>query len=115
MLIDAFMSECAIMVKTSAPDTIGGMLNTWAEGEHIMAAIVKDNTLDARKAEKEGVTELYTVTFDKGVTLRLGDVLKRLEDGCIFRVKSNTVDSRTPSVASFQFGQVTAERLVELK
>ena len=110
MLIDAFMTECARMVRTDTPDGIGGFTHEWTEGDRFMAAIVKDSTAEARIAEKQGVTELYTVTFDKAVPMAYHDVLKRLEDGAVFRATSNVTDSRTPKVATFQFGQVTAER-----
>ena len=110
MLIDAFMTNCVMMDKTTAPDGIGGITNVWTEGAAFKAAIVKDTTLAARTAEKQGVTEIYTVTVDKALSLAFHDVFKRVSDGAIFRVTSNVIDSKTPSVASFQFGQVNAER-----
>lgn len=115
MLIDAYMTKCVIMDRVSTSDGIGGVIYTWVDGAEFMAAITKDNTMEARIAEKEGVTELYTVTVDKDMALQVNDVFKRKEDGAIFRVKSNIVDSKTPNVASFQFGQVNAERLEALR
>lgn len=112
MLIDAFMADCVMMDKVSIPDGIGGFTHEWREGAPFQAAIVKDNTLDARIAEKEGVTEVYTVTISKTLPMEFHDVFKRLEDGAIFRATSNVTDSKTPKVASFQFGQVSAERWV---
>ena len=99
-----------MMDKTSVPDGIGGFTHSWVEGAAFQAAIVKDNTMEARIAEKEGVTEVYTVTVSKTLPLEFHDVFKRVTDGAIFRVTSNVTDSKTPSVASFQFGQVSAER-----
>ena len=110
MLIDAFMTDCAMMDKTTVSDGLGGFSREWVQGAAFKAAIVKDNTMQARVAEKQGVTEVYTVTFSKSLEMEFHDVFKRLEDGAIFRVTSNVTDSKTPSVASFQFGQVTAER-----
>ena len=110
MLIDAFKTDCVLMDKHSVPDGIGGFTYEWTEGAQFSAAIVKDNTLQARVAEKEGVTELYTVTINKDLPLGYHDAFKRISDGAIFRVTSNVTDSKTPSVASIQFGQVTAER-----
>lgn len=112
MLIDAFMADCVMMDKRTVPDGIGGFVNEWTEGAAFQAAIVKDNTLQAKVAEKDGVTELYTVTFKRSLPMQFHDVFKRLEDGAIFRVTSNVTDSTTPKVASFQFGQVSAERWV---
>lgn len=110
MLIDAFMEECVMMDKASIPDGIGGFVHEWQEGAAFQAAIVKDNTLEARVAEKDGVTELYTVTVARNLPLEYHDVFKRRSDGAIFRVTSNVTDSKTPKVASFAFGQVSAER-----
>lgn len=114
MLIDAYMTDCVIMDRTTVPDGIGGKTNVWTDGAAFQAAIVKDTTLAARTAEKQGVTEVYTVTVSKAMALEFHDVFKRVSDGAIFRVTSNVIDSKTPSVASFQFGQVNAERLWEL-
>lgn len=110
MLIDVFKEDCVMMDRRSVPDGIGGFMHEWQPGAPFRAAIVKNNTLEARIAEKDGVTEVYTVTVSKNMPLEYHDVFKRLSDGAVFRVKSNTTDSQTPSVATFQFGQVTAER-----
>lgn len=110
MLIDAFMQDYVVMDKTSVPDGIGGFVHEWVEGAAFKGAIVKDNTLEARVAEKDGVTEVYTLTFPKSLPLEYHDVIKRVEDGYTFRITSNAVDSKTPKVATFQFAQVSAER-----
>lgn len=110
MLIDVFKTDCVMMDRTSVPDGIGGFTYQWTEGAPFTAAIVKDNTTEGKIAEKQGVTELYTVTFSKMLPLEYHDVFKRVEDGAVFRVTSNVTDSKTPTAASFQFGQVSAER-----
>ena len=112
MLIDAFKEDCVLMDRRSTTTPIGDIEYTWVEGAAFSAAIVKDTTMEARIAEKQGVTELYTVTVDKTLELDYHDVFKRLSDGAIFRVTSNATDSKTPKVATFNFGQVTAERWV---
>lgn len=109
-LIDVMMEDCIMLDKRTVSDGLGGFTTEWVEGAGFRAAIVKDSTMAARVAEKQGVTELYTVTVDKGITLQYHDVFRRRSDGAIFRVTSNIVDSETPSVATFQIGQVTAER-----
>lgn len=98
--------------KTTTPDGMGGFIPKWVDGAEFQAAIVKNTSMEARLAEKQGVTELYTVTVNKGIPLDYHDVFRRIRDGAIFRVTSNIADSETPSVASFQIGQVTAEKWV---
>jgi hypothetical protein len=110
-LIDVMKEECVMLDKRTVPDGMGGFVPEWVDGAPFMAAIIKDNTLAARVAEKQGVTELYTITVDKGLELDFHDVIRRLSDDAIFRVTSNIDDSETPSVATFQIGQVTAERI----
>lgn len=109
-LFEAFMTPCVEMKKTRTDDPLGGFDIAWTEGVTFRAAVVKNSTLQARIAEKEGVTEVYTVTTEKGVGLDFHEVFKRLSDGAIFRVTSSAQDSKTPEVASFSFEQVSAER-----
>lgn len=113
-LIDVMKETCIMKDRRTVPDGGGGFDYDWVDGAEFQAAIVKDSTLAARVAEKQGVSELYTVTVDKGLHLEFHDVFVRVEDGAIFRVTSNIADSETPTVATFQIGQVTAERLAKL-
>lgn len=108
-LIDAFRDPCVLMEKVRTSDGEGGWTVAWREGAYFDAAIVMDTTLNARVAEKEGMTAIYTVTTDINVPLDFHDVFKRLDDGKVFRVTSDSTDKETPSVASFQFHQVNAE------
>lgn len=110
MLIDTMKEACTMLDKQTVADGMGGFKTRWVDGATFLAAIVKDNTIQARVAEKQGVTEVYTVTVDKALPLAFHDVFRRDSDGATFRVTSNIVDSKTPKVASFQFGQASAER-----
>lgn len=109
-LYETMMTGCTMLDRTSVSDGQGGFEYKWIDGATFKAAIIKDSSLEASRAEKEGVTEVYTVTTAKGASLDYHDVFRRDEDGAIFRVTSNMVDSETPDVATFQFGQVKAER-----
>ncbi len=111
-LIDTMKTKCTMIDKRTVPDGQGGTTPTWVDGAEFDAAIIKDSSMQARTAEKLGVTEVYTVTTGKNVQLDYHDVFRRESDGAIFRVTSNIDDSKTPRVASFQFGQVTAEKWV---
>ena len=109
-LIDVMMDECVMVDKRTVPDGMGGFDYEWVDGAQFRAAVIKNKTMEARVGEKQGVTELYTVTVDKGIALDYHDIFRRLSDGLTFRVTSNIRDSETPNVATFQIGQVTAER-----
>ena len=111
-LIDTMKTTCTLLDRRTVSDGMGGYTQTWVDGAEFQAAIVKDSSMQARIAEKQGVTEVYTVTTDKTVPLDFHDVFRRESDKAIFRVTSNITDSKTPSAASFSFGQVTAEKWV---
>lgn len=108
-LIDASKEPCVVMGKAEVPDGEGGFTTAWQEGAEFDAAIVKDTSLEARIAEKGGLTNTYTVTTSADAALGFHCVFKRKSDGQVFRVTSNGDDKRTPPVASFQFEQVGAE------
>lgn len=108
-LVDAFKGPCAVMDKAKVPDGEGGFTTVWQEGAEFDAAIVKDTSLEARIAERDGLTNTYTVTTSANVSLEFHDVFKRKSDGQVFRVTSNGDDRHTPPVASFEFEQVSAE------
>lgn len=108
-LLESAMTECVLYDRRRVPDGEGGYNSSFAESVKFMAAIVFDSSVEARIAEKSGVTSVYTVTLDKSVPIRYHDVFKRLSDGKIFRVTSDGGDKKTPISASFQVQQVTAE------
>ena len=108
-LIDVMMDECVMLDKRTVSDGLGGFTHEWTEGARFRAAVIKDNTLSARVAEKQGVTEVYTVTVDKGLLLQYHDVFKRKNDGKVFRVTSDGDDKHTPKSATLDMRQVTAE------
>ena len=97
------------MEKKRVSDGEGGWFTQWSEGIEFSAAVVMDSTLQARVAESEGMSSVYTVTTPDNIKFDYHDVFKRLKDGKTFRVTSDPEDKTTPDVASFSFEQVTAE------
>lgn len=108
-LLDNAMTECVMMDKTTEPDGYGGKKDTYADGAPFSAAIVFDSSMQARTAEAQGVTSLYTVTTRKNMVLQYHDVFRRLADGKIFRVTSDGDDKYTPETATLNMRQCTAE------
>lgn len=111
-LLDDAMETCVIMDKTTQPDGYGGYISTYREGAQFNAAIVFDTSIEARVADKQGVTSLYTVTTSKALTLEYHDVFKRLRDNKVFRVTSDGDDKFTPASATLDMRQVTAESYI---
>lgn len=108
-LLSEFMTPCVMLDKRTTADGYGGYVTEWAEGAPFKAAVVLDTSMQARTAEKQGVTALYTITTEKAMNLQYHDVFKRLSDGKIFRVTSDGDDKKTPESASLNMRQVSAE------
>lgn len=108
-LIDDFMDKCIMLDKTTVADGYGGYETVWKEGAEFDAAITFNTSMEARTAEKAGVTSLYTVTTSKALTLEYHDVFKRQRDGKVFRVTSDGDDKYTPASSTLDMRQVTAE------
>lgn len=108
-LLDEAMQKCTLLNKTTVADGYGGYRTAYVNGAEFDAAIVFDTSVEARVAEKQGVTSLYTVTTRRNLTLEYHDVFRRNDDGKIFRVTSDGDDKKTPLTAGLNMRQVTAE------
>lgn len=109
-LLTQAMEDMVLMEKKREPDGEGGFLPAvWVDGARFKAAVTFDASIEARTAEKQGVTSRYTITATKNAKLEYHDVLRRERDGKVFRVTSDGDDKQTPESASFQFLQVEAE------
>lgn len=108
-LLSNAMEDCTILDKRTAPDGYGGTTTQWGPGAPFKAAIVLDSSIQAKIAEVQGVTGLYTVTTSRVLNLQYHDVFRRESDGKIFRVTSDGDDKKTPSTGTLDMRQVSAE------
>lgn len=108
-LLSEALENCTILDKRTVNDGYGGFDTTWVDGASFYAAIVLDSSMQARVAEKAGVTALYTVTTSKNINLQYHDVFRRESDSKIFRVTSDGDDKKTPASATLDMRQVSAE------
>ena len=108
-LLHEAMTTCIFLDKTHVSDGYGGYKEAWVPGAEFNAAIVLDNSTKAKIAEKQGVTDLYTITTGKAVNLQYHDVFRRQKDNKIFRVTSDGDDRHTPASAGLNMRQVSAE------
>ena len=106
-LFEEFKTDCVLLERRRTPDGEGGWTTAWIDSVPFRAAIVLASGIDARIAEKQGVTGVYTVTADPNVSLEFHDAFRRVSDGQVFRITK--VNDPTPDVASFQFTQYQAE------
>lgn len=108
-LLSEAMENCIYITRSKISDGYGGYTDIYVEGVQFKAAIVFDTSIQARVAEKEGVTSRYTVTTGKEMTLLYNDIFKRVRDGKIFQITSDGDDKFTPKSASLNMRQVTAK------
>lgn len=109
-LVDEYKHPCRRLIKTATPDGEGGTNSTYRKGETIFCSITYDTSLEARKADKDGVNDNYLITTDKTVELVHGDVLQRISDNQIFLITTDWFENQTPASASINMRQVQAKR-----
>ena len=108
-LLDSAYESFVMMDRVTRSDGYGGYVSTWTEGAEIEAALRLDTSMQARTAEAQGVTSVYTIVTKRGVNLSYHDVLRRVETGKVFRVTSDGADKKTPKGAGLDMREVTAE------
>ena len=108
LLLEA-MTDCELLDKVTTGDGYGGYITTWNTGVTFKAAVTFDTSIEARVADKQGVSSLYTVTTPRAMILQYHDVFRRKTDGKIFRVTSDGDDKFTPKSATLDMRVVTAE------
>ena len=110
-LLDDFARPCVFMEKKRVSDGEGGWLpSTWVEGERFINYQALDTSMEARRAEKEGVTSLYSALVEISVPIEYNDYFKDLETGQTYRVTSNPEEKQSPKSASFKLKYFTAEK-----
>lgn len=111
-LIESMMEDFVFLNKVKVDDPVGGYKDDYQDGVTFKAAVIKNSTTEAQIAEKNGITEIFTIVTDKSMVLEFHDVLRRASDGEIFRVTSRAVDSQAPEASTVPIAKVSAERWV---
>ena len=111
-LLNDFARICVLMEKTRVPDGEGGYTVDWKDGVSFQNYQALDTSMEARRAEKEGVTSVYSALVDKALPIEYGDYFKEKESGTVYRVTSNPDEKQAPKSASFTLKFFTAERTV---
>lgn len=108
MIFD-MMETCHIYNKAVVDDSYGSTTKTYTKGAAFNAAIIKNSSTEAIVAEKQGVTEIYTVVTVQGFELDYHDVFRRQSDGAFFIVDSPAKDTEPPARSTVKIRKVTAE------
>lgn len=107
-----FMEDFVFLDRTHTNDGYGGTITTWTDGAAFQAAVVIDTSSEVVAAQAAGAKNVYRVSVDPSVRLEYHDVFRRVSDGQVFRVTSNSDDKKTPERASFRMAVCTAEEWV---
>ena len=108
-LLTQAMEDVVLMEKKREPDGEGGFLPAvWVDGASFKAAITFNSSMEARAAEKQGVTGLWNILVKKETRLEFHNIFKRLSDGQVFRVTSKD-DKETPKSAGLDLRLISAE------
>ena len=66
-LLDDFANKCVLMEKKRMPDGAGGYIGAWAEGPEFLSYQALETSMEARRAEREGVTSVDCALVNKTV------------------------------------------------
>ena len=112
MSVQNFEQSFYRMTPTETNDGAGGRTKTYVQGAAVSVALFCNQSLEALKAMAQGVKSIYTLNFDKSITLAYDEYIKRASDSAIFRITSNPADNETPTVTDLDRRTATAERTV---
>ena len=98
-LLDDFARTCVLLEKTRKPDGEGGYTVEWADGAEFQNYQALDTSMEARRAEKEGVTSVYSALVDKAVPIEYNDYFRDDDSGVTYRVTSNPEERQAPKSA----------------
>jgi hypothetical protein len=109
-LLDDFARPCVLLEKTRQPDGEGGYTVEWTDGAGFQNYQALDTTMEARIAEKQGVTSVYSALVDKAVPIEYNDYFRDTSTGQTYRVTSNPSEKEAPKSATFSLKFFTSER-----
>ncbi len=109
-LLEDFARPCVLMEKTCVPDGAGGREATWSEGTEFKNYLALDTSMEARRAEKEGVESVYSALVRRDLAIKYGDYFKDKLTGITYRVTSNPDEKKAPQSSTLDLKFFTVER-----
>lgn len=111
-LLDDFARICVLLERKRIPSDEGGWITEWTDGPEFQNYQALDTSMEARRAEQEGVTSVYSALVDKDFPIEYNDYFRDTSTGLTYRVTSNPDEKDSPKSASFSLKFFTAERKV---
>lgn len=108
-LLDDFGRACVLLEKTRTDDGEGGYLVAWTDGITFTNYQALDTSMEARRAEKDGVTSVYSALVGKAVPIEYNDYFRDTATGETYRVTSNPEEKQAPRSSTLKLKYFTAE------
>jgi len=109
-LLDDCAVPCVRMEKKRVPDGESGYKTEWAEGAEFTVYQCLNTSMEARRAEQEGVKSLYSALVRRDFPLDYGDVFQDRNTGATYRVTSHPDEKRAPQSSALALKSFTTER-----
>lgn len=98
-----------VMIYAPYDEPYGGYEYKWTPAATFEGVLVLDDSIEAQRAEAEGVTGVYTLYYDKALRLPWHSVFREVDEPSrTYRVTSRDEKS-TPSVSTLDLRQVKVE------
>lgn len=108
-MLSDFFEDFILQNWSSKPDGFGGVVWELSDGAPFRAGIATNQSNEAQVAYQNGLKTIYTIVHRPTLVLEQDDRVKRVKDGRIYRIITNSTDMTTPAIAQEQFSQVQAE------
>lgn len=105
MALQDFFETFVLIEKKSEPDGMGGFIEGFIEGAEFKGYANLDTSSQAKIAQQDGLSKMYTVTVPKNAPLKFNDYIKRKSDGQIIQIKSDENDIIAPKMSTLDIRQ----------
>lgn len=111
-LLSATREQFIILESSEEPDGRGGQCAVWTEGEAISGSLAYNTSTRSTEGGADKVQSTYTLFTTRDIELDFHTVLRRVADGKVLRVISDSDDRFTPQGAGLDIRQVDCEEWI---
>ncbi|MGN0778889.1 MAG: hypothetical protein ACI4MJ_07070 [Aristaeellaceae bacterium] len=111
-MLEHYMEDFLLLECVREPDGMGGFRTAYEESMAFRGGVTATMSREITVAQSARDAVIPVLVHEWGVTLRCGDIIRRVSDGECYRVTGRSSDMRTPDMAALAYAQVPVERLV---
>lgn len=109
MALEDFFEDFIIQSKVYVDTGFGTFEPQYTDGASFRAGISTNSSTITQVAERNGMKTIYTIVHLPSIALHKDDRVRRIRDGRMYRITSDSADMITPAMADVKYSQVTAE------